>query len=133
MPTVNINTQIKSVTQTLQASLSSNKQSFYAEIASGIIYAISPTAKIEELPNSNYLITITDKNGTTTAEIPNLSQQTIDHFMDEYFEKNPIIQNAIAEHNLSQQSHPDIRELLTKVLFDDDILILDAGNAGIEY
>lgn len=38
---------------------------------SGIIYAYSPTAKIELLPNGNYLITITDKNGTTTAEIYN--------------------------------------------------------------
>ena len=74
MPTININAQIKSITQSLQASLSSNKQNFNVEMASGIIYTISPTAKVEGLPNGNYLITITDKNGTTTAEIPNFSQ-----------------------------------------------------------
>lgn len=73
MTTINLNAKIKNITQTLEASLSSNQQSFNAEIASGIIYAISPTAKIEELPNGNYLITITDKNGTTVAEIPNLT------------------------------------------------------------
>lgn len=38
---------------------------------SGIIYAYSPSAKIERLDNGNYLITITDKDGTTTAEIYN--------------------------------------------------------------
>ncbi len=129
----NLNGKIENITQTLQASLSSNQQSFNVEIASGIIYAISPTAKIEELPNGNYLITITDKNGTTTAEISNLTQQTINYFMDEYFQKNPIIQNMIKEHNLSEQAHPDIRFLLTKALFEDDILILDAGNAQTEY
>jgi len=38
-----------------------------AEIATSFIYAISPSAKVENLPNGRILITITDKEGTTTA------------------------------------------------------------------
>ena len=74
MPIININAEINEVTQSLQASLSSNQHRINAEINSGIIYAISPTAKVEQLPNGNYLITITDKNGTTTAEIENVNE-----------------------------------------------------------
>ena len=74
MPIININAEINEVTQSLQASLSSNQHRINAEISSGIIYAISPTAKVEQLPNGNYLITITDKNGTTTAEIENVNE-----------------------------------------------------------
>ena len=37
-------------------------------VTEGIIYAISPTAKVER-ETDGVLITITDKNGTTTAEV----------------------------------------------------------------
>lgn len=74
MSIININAEIQEVSQSLQASLSSNQHKINAQIASGIIYAISPTAKVEQLPNGNYLITITDKNGTTTAEVENANE-----------------------------------------------------------
>ena len=38
------------------------------EVTEGIIYAISPTAKVER-ETDGVLVTITDKNGTTTAEV----------------------------------------------------------------
>lgn len=76
MTMVNINAEIKNTSQALQAKLSSLTQNINAEISTGIIYAISPTAKIEKLPNGDYRITITDKNGTTTADI-----QSIDTFV----------------------------------------------------
>ena len=38
------------------------------EVTEGIIYAISPTAKVER-ETDGVLITITDKDGTTTAEV----------------------------------------------------------------
>ena len=37
-------------------------------VTEGIIYAISPTAKVER-ETDGVLVTITDKNGTTTAEV----------------------------------------------------------------
>ena len=37
-------------------------------VTEGIIYAISPTAKVER-ETDGVFITITDKNGTTTAEV----------------------------------------------------------------
>lgn len=76
MAEVNLKAEIKNISQSLQASLSSLSQSLNAEISTGIIYAISPTAKIQKLPNGDYRITITDKNGTTTADI-----QSVDTFV----------------------------------------------------
>ena len=69
MAEVNLKAEIKNISQSLQASLSSLSQSLNAEISTGIIYAISPTAKIQKLPNGDYRITITDKNGTTTTTV----------------------------------------------------------------
>ena len=53
--------------------MSSITHSLNAEVSSSFIYAISPTARIDSLSNGNYLITITDKLGTTAAEIPGIS------------------------------------------------------------
>ena len=68
-----LNANIKDVSQTLLASMSSITHSLNAEVSSSFIYAISPTARIDSLSNGNYLITITDKLGTTAAEIPGIS------------------------------------------------------------
>jgi len=38
-----------------------------AEIQESFIYAVSPSAKVEEFPDGKILITITDKLGTTQA------------------------------------------------------------------
>ena len=44
-------------------------QNLKAEIQQSFIYAISPSAKVEEFPDGKILITITDKLGTTQAQL----------------------------------------------------------------
>lgn len=69
MAIINLQSEIKELSQSFQASLVSLTHTLNAEISENIIYAVSPTAKIEQLSNGNFLITITDKNGTTTAQL----------------------------------------------------------------
>ena len=88
MSEVNIHTTIQGLNEGLNASISSLTQSLNAEVSASIIYAISPLAKVEELPDGKVLITITDKNGTTTSEINNVNQETINNFIQDYFQKN---------------------------------------------
>lgn len=134
MNEVKIPASIQSVNQGINASIATLPQSLKAEIQSSFIYAISPTAKIEELENGNYLITITDKNGTTTAIINNVTQDTINGFIKAYFDEHPeVITDIIQEHNTSPQAHNDIRELFQNVLKYNDVLILDCGHAQTEY
>ena len=71
--------------------LSENNQSLQVDLASSIVYVLSPTAKVELLNNGNYLITITDKNGTTTAEIPIVNESTIANLLSWFFEQNTMI------------------------------------------
>lgn len=40
------------------------------DLATKIIYAFSPSAKVEKVDGDKYIITITDKDGTTIAEVP---------------------------------------------------------------
>lgn len=98
---VNINAEVRTLTQDIEV-----------DFASSIIYAFSPIATVSQLPNGDVIITITDKNGTTSEIIPVVTEQTISRFIDEYFEENPIIQEYIAQHNISNQAHQDIRQLI---------------------
>ena len=66
------------------AQLQELKQDIEVRLDSSIIYAFSPFASVEELENGNYLITITDKNGTTTAQIPVVSKENIDYIINQY-------------------------------------------------
>lgn len=101
---VKLNAQVGVLDQDIEVGLSSS-----------IIYAFSPIAKVQELPNGYFLITITDKNGTTTAIIPVVSEENIAEVVNQYFEQNPIIQDYIHQHNISDQAHEDIRQLITQV------------------
>ena len=123
-----------------------------------IVYAFSPIANVTQLPNGNYLISITDKFGTTTAEVNNISQETINYFIEEYFKHSNIIEEYIAAHNIDEEAHEDIRALIhqvtksdingnikvdgqelnvytlpSSVVKEDDILILDCGHANTNY
>lgn len=102
---VNINAEINVLDQDIEV-----------DLMSSIIYAFSPIAKVQLLTSGSYLITITDKNGTTTAEIPVVSKENIDNIITQYFEQNPIIQEYIQEHNISDTAHEDIRLLIQNAL-----------------
>lgn len=87
-----------------------------AEIATSFIYAISPSAKVENLPNGRILITITDKEGTTTAQVPVISKEGIENIINEYFQEHPIAEEYIQQHNESASAHQDIRQLIQQVI-----------------
>ena len=84
----NLNVELEPLTQDIEVGMSCN-----------IVYAFSPTVNITQLQNGNYLISITDKFGTTTAEVNNLNQETIDGFIKSCLEKNKIIENYFEEHS----------------------------------
>ena len=112
---VNVNATINPKKQTLDATIETLSQDIEVDLSSSIIYAFSPIAKIEEF-GDNYKITIIDKNGTTSAIIPVVTEENIDNIIDSYFQENPIIQEYIQEHNISQQAHEDIRLLIQNVI-----------------
>lgn len=87
-----------------------------AEIATSFIYAISPSAKVENLPNGRILITITDKEGTTTAQVPVISKEGIEDIINEYFQEHPIAEEYIQQHNESASAHQDIRQLIQQAI-----------------
>ena len=66
-------------------------QALEANISAAIIDAFSPIANVTLLENGNYLITITDKKGTTTAEIPVLTKDAIFRILIDFFDTNDII------------------------------------------
>lgn len=113
---VNVNAEVNKLTRNIRAEVNILDQDIEVGFASSIIYAFSPIAKVQLLQNGNYLITITDKNGTTTAEIPVVTKENIDRIIDEYFEQNPIIQEYIHEHNISDTAHEDIRLLIQNAM-----------------
>ena len=109
---VNIEAEVNKKTINVPVEIQSLTQDIEVNFASSIIYAFSPVATIEELQNGNYLITITDKNGTTTGEIPVVTKENIDKIITQYFHENPIIENYIQEHNIFNTAHQDIRQLI---------------------
>ena len=111
--TVNIKAKIQSPNVIkIGARVQNLNSGIHARLSQGIIYAFSPTALVELIDDTYYLITITDKNGTTTAEIPALTDSHITSVVANYFANNPIIENAIQEHNQSEQAHEYIRQLI---------------------
>lgn len=159
---LNIEVQLEPRVRNISVDVESQLQDIEVGICSSFIYAFSPTAKVEKIENGNYLITITDKNGTTTAEVPVVDQETIDGYIEYYLEHNPIIiqqlikeaedyqelytelkqliQNAI---DVSVPAEPDgsiningtnyqVYELPEEVVTTDDFLIIDCLDAGAE-
>lgn len=158
---VNLNASVQENVRNLNVELDPLLQDIEVDLSTNIIYAFSPIAKIEPIENGNYLITITDKFGTTTAQIPNLSLETIDGFIEDYLSRNNIIEEYIYAHNISDTAHEDIRNLIANipiveasningnirfdnqevqvyslpnsVLDQNDVLILNCGDATTEY
>lgn len=113
---VNLNAQVNKLTRNIQAQINVLDQDIEVGFASSIIYAFSPIANIIQLYNGNYLITITDKNGTTTAEIPVVTKENIDLIISQYFAENPVLEQYINQHNISEQAHEDIRLLIQNAI-----------------
>lgn len=110
---VNIQTGVNILDINIQAEVDVLDQDIEVDFSSSIIHAFSPTATIVQLSDgTGYLITITDKNGTTSAKIPVVTQENIDRIIANYFQTNPIIEQYIQQHNISNQAHADIRTLI---------------------
>lgn len=106
-----IQAQINDNSHAIQSSLSSLNQAFSIDMASSIIYAISPTAKVEKLPNGNVLITITDKNGTTVSEIDNVSYETINNFIQKYLQENQVVEEYFEEHGEELKNYEKLNNI----------------------
>lgn len=114
---VSVELGVSSKTQQLQMGVESKLQDIEVEISSSLIYAFSPSARVDQLPNGNYLVTIIDKDGTTTAEIPRKSSRnrSIDneHFFDYYFQTHAVlIQRIIREANTYEERYNQLKELI---------------------
>ena len=116
MSEVNIQAAVQGLNEGINASVSSLSQSLNAEISSSFIYAVSPSARVEQLPNGNVLVTITDKDGTTTAQIPIVSDENIENIIDKYFQEHPVAEKYIQQHNESTSAHQDIRQLIQQAI-----------------
>ena len=114
---VNIQAEVSQRTYNVPVEVNTLLQDIEVDLSSSIIYAFSPTAKVERMQDGdNYLITITDKNGTTTAIVPVIDDENIDRVINQYFQEHPIIQQLIQQHNISAQAHQDIRNLITQAI-----------------
>lgn len=114
---VNIQAEVSQRTYNVPVEVNTLLQDIEVDLSSSIIYAFSPTAKVERMQDGdNYLITITDKNGTTTAIVPIIDDENIDRVINQYFQEHPIIQQLIQQHNISAQAHQDIRNLITQAI-----------------
>lgn len=114
---VNIQAEVSQRTYNVPVEVNTLLQDIEVDLSSSIIYAFSPTAKVERMQDGdNYLITITDKNGTTTAIVPVIDDENIDRVINQYFQEHPIIQQLIQQHNISAQAHQDIRNLINQAI-----------------
>lgn len=114
---VNIQAEVSQRTYNVPVEVNTLLQDIEVDLSSSIIYAFSPTAKVERMQDGdNYLITITDKNGTTTAIVPIIDDENIDRVINQYFQEHPIIQQLIQQHNISAQAHQDIRNLINQAI-----------------
>ena len=109
---IEINANINELTNNLKAQMNILDQDIEVDLKSSIIYAFSPVAKIQLLNNGYYRITITDKNGTTTGEIPTFSNENIERIIAQYFQEHPAASSQIELHNQSNLAHQDIRNLI---------------------
>lgn len=114
---LNIEVQLEPRVRNISVDVESQLQDIEVGICSSFIYAFSPTAKVEELPNGNYLITITDKYGTTTAEVPVVDSETINEYIENYLQNNPIIiQQLIKEAEDYQELYNELKELIQNAI-----------------
>ena len=113
---VTLYANVNSTVQSIPAEIQSLTQDIEVDFGSSILNVFSPTAKIEMMQNGNFLVTITDKNGTTTAEIPSFSDESLNTIISQYFQNNPIVENLIQAHNQSNVAHQDIRNLITSAI-----------------
>lgn len=113
-----IDINVRPLVKNISVAAAPKLQDIQVEMRSNILFAFSPIAKVEQLSNGNYLISITDKNGTTTAEIPYPSIQNIDNLVDEYLNNRSVIQDFIREYNNSQESRQLIKELILDAVSD---------------
>ena len=110
---LNLQAQIASNLQNINVEIDPLLQDIQVGVSSLLIHAFSPTAKVEKLPNGNYLITITDKNGTTTAQVPVVNQDTINRYITYYFEHNPIIiQQLVKQAHDYQELYRQLKQLI---------------------
>ena len=110
---LNLQAQVASNLQNINVEIDPLLQDIQVGVSSLLIHAFSPTAKVEKLPNGNYLITITDKNGTTTAQVPVVNQDTIDRYITYYFEHNPIIiQQLVKQAHDYQELYRQLKQLI---------------------
>lgn len=100
----------------LNAEIQQLNKGIDVDFGSSILFAFSPIAKVEQLANGDYLITITDKNGTTTALIPTVTYENIDNIITRYFSQHSILTDAIQAHNESELAHEDLRNLITAAI-----------------
>lgn len=87
-------------------------QDIGVQLSSNIIYAFSPTAYVQQLPSGNYLVSITDKNGTTTAQIPRVNDEYIAQIINEYFSSRSVISDFLEEYNNEEESRAQIQNLI---------------------
>lgn len=113
---VTLHADVSNRTQNIQAEIQQLTQDIEVDFGSSILNVFSPTARVDELQNGNFLITITDKNGTTTAEVPSFSDQSLNSIISQYFQNNPIVENLIQAHNQSNVAHQDIRNLIASAI-----------------
>lgn len=126
---ININANVNKLNRDIQAQINVLDQDIEVGIPSSIIYAFSPTAKVQLLDdNRTYRVTITDKNGTTTADIPIVTEENVDQVISEYFQQNPIVQRYVNEHNISAQAHEDIRSLIQNAVDSIPMKVSDLQN-----
>ena len=87
-------------------------QDIGVQLSSNIIYAFSPTAYVQQLPSGNYLVSITDKNVTTTAQIPRVNDEYIAQIINEYFSSRSVISDFLEEYNNEEESRALIQNLI---------------------
>lgn len=81
-----LNCQIEQINPVeIDVTIKSLNQVLNTEVSQSLIYAFSPQAYISQLQNGNYLITITDKNGTTTAQISSVTRETLYLWLQDFF------------------------------------------------
>ena len=160
---VQLQVQVQPRTRNIQVAAQTLSQDIEVKMSSFIIDAYSPTAKVEQISEGLILITITDKNGTTQAEIPVLSMSTVDNIIQHWFDTHDIpivqgIENEIRDQVIYQKlkqiiqgaidiyieqgtngsiningQNYQVYTLPESTLDREDILILDCGNSETEY
>ncbi len=113
-----IDVKLKPLIKNIAVTATPKLQDIEIGVHSNILYAFSPSAKIEKISNGNYLITITDKEGTTTGEVPVFDQDRLISFIDEYFNSRSVIADFLEEYNNQEESRLLIKNLILNAVSD---------------